>query len=343
MLAPALMRGPRFAGLVGALLPPMRGQVTLGGGHVDADAVLALLAGRPFDVVLDNLRVVDPAGTVVLASAHLTARLEIHGGSNPSIVIHDLRPGPATWRLGRMRQHRGLGFVAAFSPPPRPGARARAVRRPSPFVFQIAGADLDGLDASFDFPSWGLDLLDVKATGSLLVDVRDPDHHVFGFDVHDIDARRGGGLRILDGAQAARLPFEHAQIQRVAITPERQNDLQLVVTAADTGHSRLSGHATFGGVVGIGVAAPPGLDVKATLAAPAQALAALGVGTRLGPVSAVGAGGEIDLSITGPYPKLTAALGARDIDLAYHGHVVGRGQLEAAAALGPLQANLRRH
>ncbi|HVR60681.1 MAG TPA: hypothetical protein VMU50_02220 [Polyangia bacterium] len=342
-LAPALVRGARFAWLVGKLLPPMRGHVSLGGGHVDGGAVLALLVGRPFSVVLDDLRVLDPEGTVVLASAHLSARIELHR-SPGRMIVHDLRPGTATWRLGRMQRHRGIGFVAAFVPSGRARARAGPAPppSPSPLVFQIASADLDGLDATFDFPSWGLELHNVKAAGSLLADLRDADHHVFGIDVHDIDARGGGGLRILDGAQAARLPFQSARIERVAITPERQNDLQLVVTAADTGRSRLHGQATFGGVVGIDPAAPPGLDIQATLAAPAEALAALGVGTRVGPVGVVGAGGEIDLGLRGPYQELSAVLRARDIDLAYGGLGVGRAQLQATASLAPLRAAIDR-
>jgi hypothetical protein len=343
-LLPTIVRGPRFAWVVRRVLPPMLGQISIGGGRLGAGTVFALLTGRDFSIELDDLRVLDPEGTVVLASAHLSAQVAVH--RDPArLVISDLRPGRATWRLGRMQHHRGIGFVAAFLAPARAGGRARGRAAPAeqPFVFQIANAELDGLDAAFDFPTWGLDLGNVKATGSLMADTRDPDHHVFGFEVHGIDARRGGTLRILDGTAAARLPFERALIRRVAITPQQQNDLQLDVEMAATGQSRLGGQATFGGVVGIaGAETRPGLTVAISLSSPAEALAALGVGTRLGPVSAVGSGGVIALRLGGPYEKLTATLTAHDLDLAYGGRSVGRAQLDAAAALGPLQADIRR-
>jgi hypothetical protein len=344
-LLPLLVRGPRLAWAVRRVLPPMLGQINLSGGRLSAGTVFALVTGRRFTVELEDLRVLDPEGTVVLASAHLSAQVAVH--RHPArVVVSDLRPGRATWRLGRMQHHRGIGFVAAFLAPARAGGRARgraAVPAEEAFVFELANADLDGLDATFDFPSWGLELGNVKAAGSLLADTRDPDHHVFGFDVHDIDARAGGTLRILDGAQAARLPFERALIRRVAITPQRQNDLQLDVETAMTGLSRLGGQATFGGVVGIaGADTKPGLTVAISLSSPAEALAALGVGTRLGPVSAVGSDGVIALRLTGPYEKLTATLTAHDLDLAYGGRAVGRAQLDATASMGPLQADIRR-
>ncbi len=78
-------------------------------------------------------------------------------------------------------------------------------------MFQIINAELDGTTAQFDFPgAWGLELRDVKAPASLLIE-----GDFVGWDAQGLVARGGGYLKILEDV----LPFDRVEVARVATTP----------------------------------------------------------------------------------------------------------------------------
>jgi hypothetical protein len=279
--APAIIRGPRFARLIQSTLPPMRGTVEFKSGSIGVGALWALVFGRPIPVHIDDLRILDPEGTVVFSSTRLSTGVRFER-SPLRLTLHDLRPGKGTWRFARMKNRRGIGFLAAFLParPPRPpgaggaGGQPTTPSTPAPspqrprslLAFVLDGARLEGLDVTFDFPGWGLALKDVHARGSLHLDPANEDAPL-RFDVRDIDARRGGQLRILGGRRATQIPFDRAALARVGTPAEAPTSLVLDVTAAMTGPSRLSGRAEFPGLF-IGRYTPggpqPGLVVDAT-------------------------------------------------------------------------------
>ena len=175
------------------------------------------------------------------------------------LTIRELRPGIARWRFARMHQRRAIGFIAALMPPPqRPASEAAPRERPpqrgpradrpaaggsrrrlSRVQFNIERADLDGLTATFDFPGWGLVLNDIRGTGQLSVGGTTPSG--LQFEVRDVDARGGGMLRILRGANMIPMPFDRVAIHRIGTVGRGGADLLLEVREALTGRSRAAG------------------------------------------------------------------------------------------------------
>lgn len=331
-------QGPRFGWLVTKLLPATAGQISLGGGRMNLAAWSALLTGRRAPIYLNDLLVTDPEGTVVLSAATVTAEAELHFGPM-RLVLRDLRVVRGSWRLAQMKSRRGFGFYAAFASPKAP----RAPRRPrdgvvGPF-FQIANADLQGVDVVLDFPTWGLTLKDIWAHGALTLDGQDPQRPLFTFDVTNADARDGGALRVLRESRAIRLPFERAEINRVGIARERPTDIVLDVKGAMTGRSRLRGTAVFGGG-SRATGTRPGIEMNAALDTPASALNAIAAHSDAAgwrPLKAAGRGGVLALQMKGPYDALQANLGIEELDVAYGRYATRRLRLKVTAALRPLQ------
>ncbi len=275
---PLVVRGPRFASLVKRYLPPMQGTIDLTGGSLGATALWAYAFGRPVPIAIEGLSVKDPEGVEVLRAQRLTTRLEIN--RKPlRVFMHDLRPGKAMWRFSRMKTQRRIGFLAAFMrqppPPPPPGTTPRPPAQPpappapsAPGVpraaFGIASAQLDGLEAIFDFWGWGLRLDDIKARGFLKIELGTGKPPIT-FDAREVDARRGGHLRILGGDRATVIPFDRAAIERVGTADDAPASLLLIVKAAMTGASELSGQAIFPALFpGRPPGATRGLKVDAT-------------------------------------------------------------------------------
>ena len=103
----------------------MQGQIHLGGGSLGFTAIAATLLGRPAQVTLTDLEILDPEGVEVFRSDRLTATVQIQ--RNPlSVVVRDLRPGQSRWRFARMHHRPGIGFVTAFL---RPGQQTSSERR----------------------------------------------------------------------------------------------------------------------------------------------------------------------------------------------------------------------
>ncbi|HET6281723.1 MAG TPA: hypothetical protein VFH73_12175, partial [Polyangia bacterium] len=334
-------QGPRFGWLMTKLMPATAGQVTVGGGHMTLKAWTALLTGRPASIELDQVSVTDPEGTVVLSAGVISAEVEVHLGP-PRVILHNLRFVDGGWRLAQMKSRRTLGFFAAFASP----VAARAGRRPRApgqgVLFEITRASLQRIDTVLDFPTWGLTLKNVETAGSLLIDARDPTRPVFGFDALDVDARGGGLLRVLRETRAIRLPFERAEIQRVAITSERRSEILLVVKEAMTGRSRLHGQATFS-IAPPATGERPGLDVTAALDTPADALTAVAAHSDAAawrPLRVEGAAGAITFQLKGPYDALRGALGVENLDVIYRERIFRRVRLKVDLSLRPLQVRL---
>ncbi|HXI59072.1 MAG TPA: hypothetical protein VNO55_23555, partial [Polyangia bacterium] len=231
------------------------------------------------------------------------------------LVIRDAVISRARWHFGRMGAVPGIGFLAAFEParragPPAPPGRGVAVR--------ADGVRLDGVDATLDFDGWGLTLRAVRGLG----DIAASPEGGLRFEVRDADASGGGVLRVLGGADALRLVFSRARLEKIASTatvPGGDNDsIALRASNVITGQSVLALEGRFLSV--LGNTAPPGgpsIDLIAGVAGPADAMAA--VGARHLPAGVRLAGG--------PASSLTASfhgrLAAPMIDVAGQGLVVG--------------------
>jgi hypothetical protein len=359
LLVPLLFRGPRLVWAVHRFMPPTQGEIRLGGGHLGVGSLFALALGRPITVVLDDLTIRDPEGTEVFWAARLRAAVVLQ--RHPlQVVIHDLRPGQSRWRLASMRTRPAIGFVAAFflpgrrvppaprpttAPPPAVPAAPRPPAAAAPLVqVRIASAHLDGLDATFDFPEWALELKDIRASGSFWASLPPPPGAPpIGFEVRDIDARAGGGLRILRGVFANRVPFDRARLDWIGTPNHSPADLLLLVAGAATGRSRLSGRALFAGLFAMrGMTVRRGMDIDADWGQAGDALSAAAAARGLRGLRLAGEGARLRTTLRGSYRDVRARFEAAGFDVAYGAARLLDLGLELTLAGPPLQLVLDR-
>jgi hypothetical protein len=330
--APVVLRGARLGWVIERALPAMRGRIEVGGGRWTWSTIYALLRERPAPLVLENVRVTDPEGVVVLRVGRAQVRLELRRAP-VRVVLHDLRVENADWRFAGMARERKIGFLAAFevvgAPPPgdrhRPDADA-ASATPS-WELSIPDARLEGLGVELDFADWGLVLRDVHASAGLAFSqgggpgpspspamiatsrsgsagpraARAARADSFSFDVAGADALGGGRLRILGGARPLVLPFARARLDRVGTDPAAPDSLALVASGIATGASRLGLTAAFTGIYGRSSASRhPGLFLDARIDDAADAVRAVSSGR--GP--ALGPGARLTLHFAGPFTDL---------------------------------------
>ena len=306
VLAPLIIRGALFGRLVEAMMPATRGHLHIGSGRWSWGEIYGLVRGQPVAVALDDVRVVDPEGTEVLRVRHVSARIEGH--RKPfKITIHDLRVEDADWIFGQMRHEQKIGFLAAFEPVAR---RARPAR-PSGGTSEIAivGARLEGLNATFDFPSWGLVLKDVHADAGLGVVGGRPTAAPFTFDVRAADVRAGGQLRIFGPHDGFELPFSRARLDRVATTAASPDAIVLEASGVATGRSTLGLAGAFTGLYGLTPASrTPGLSIDARFEDAADAIDALARSRRLGWHIPAGPGAALALRFRGTFARPEGAV-----------------------------------
>jgi hypothetical protein len=266
---PLIVRGPVARWLVARITAGMCGTVRFSGGHVGWAAMIDLTMGRPFPVVIEDLRITGPDDKVAIAAARLEAEVEIHRGG--AVIVRRLSMWHGGWRLAL--DPSVIGTVDVFQSVPPAGRAAcldpRAERPKKPSGGGGGGGSLvlrhvefHDVDAALEFPTWGMTLDHTQAVGSLAAGGSGPP---LLFDVKDIVAT-GGSVR-LGGARGpweTRVLFDHAELTRVGVLPDAPTDLLLVVGAATTGHARLRGHATFRNIFPIAPgkmpSQPPGLD-----------------------------------------------------------------------------------
>ena len=359
-LAPVVVSGARFGRVVGWLMPATRGTLSVAAGTWSWGAVWSIWRGRPAPLSLDGIRIADPEGVEVLRAEHVDGSVEL-SRDRTRLVLRDLHIRRAFWRFAQMKNEREVGFLAALQPARRAAAPPRA-RGGGLASFAITGADLDGIDLTFDQPGWGLVLTDVHARGQLALAsvprqasagapanarARGP-RSVFTFEVTGADLRGGGLLRILSGRARTELPLSGGRIDRVATTAERPDLLELAASGVATGATRLNLNASFGGIAGggdrghggkRGGGQGAGMDLHAHFADAADAITAV-LARRLGagasPVTVGGAGAVVDLAVVGPYSQVRVETSVRGFDLGAAGlvfpGVAGTLAVEPAAA-----------
>ncbi len=334
-MATALVRGEALARLVRSTLPAFAGKLEVRAVYWYPRLWLDLLSDRPTPIVVEGLRITDPEGVEVLRAPRLELKVRPRSVIGGRVFLHDVKLGPGShWRFARMARQDGIGFLAWFKiagdrpaqPPP-----TDAPAQPSEFVFQIVNADLDGLDAEFDFPgAWGLLLRDIHAPASLLL--QGP---FVGWDVQKLVARKGGYLRILDDV----LPFDQVEVARVATTRDWPDNIFLDVAAARTGRSTLRARGMFTGIYGYGlkpgqVAPPSGIQMHAEFSDAASALAAVAAHRNIAGLGVGGDGASVSVDLRDAFERLKIDGRIQGLDVSFAGYAANRLRLEFALDLG---------
>jgi autotransporter translocation and assembly factor TamB len=331
------LQGEALAGLVRKVMPPMQGSVEVRSVRWRARALVDLLTDRPTPLVVDGVRITDPEGLRVLEIPHLEVKVRPRSAIGGRIYLHDLIIGPgSTWRFAQMRKRLENGFLSSFAPagkPKLPSLPPPSVPASSGFVLQIVNAQLDGFTAVFDFPAWGLELRNVRAPVSFILD-----GDFVGWDAQGLDARDGGYLRVLTEV----LPFDRVQVTRVATTRQWPDQIYLEVGAARTGRSTLTAKGFFNEIYGYGYKREPvpGIDLHASFADAADALSAVAGAHGIPGLRLAGRGARLDLDLHDAFAglRIAAALGGLDAAL---GAYEARGlALRAKVVVDPLRLEL---
>jgi hypothetical protein len=310
VLAPIVFQGRNFGWLVERMLPEWRGRAHVGGGHWSWGTVISLARGRPAALDFQDVTVTDPEGTEVLHIANVALRVEVH--RQPTrILIHDLVVTDARWRFGRMAGANKVGFLASFEGPPRKVRRRPS--KPSKSTISIVGARLEGVDATFDFPTWGLVLRDVHGAAGLGLD-----GSTFTFEVTEADARSGGRLRILGEKSGIVLPIDRGRIDRVATTADDPDSIRLDASGVAVGRSRIAGNGRFTGIYGLTPASKAsGIEYEARIENAADAINAIAAGRGLKDrLRAGGGAAHLRLRFAQPFDHIAIEAEARGLDLA---------------------------
>ncbi|HXJ22259.1 MAG TPA: translocation/assembly module TamB domain-containing protein [Polyangia bacterium] len=313
LAASAILQGPRLGHLIEGALPPLAGKMHIGGVTWRLRALGDLLTDEPTPITVDDLRITDPEGTVVLDVPHLEARVRLRTLLKGSFAIETLRVPQALWRFSQLKHGEGIGFLAALAPKPTTPAPPPPDPNQPGSSFAIADAELGDLTALFDFPGvWGLELRHAHGHVSLLQSTVDPHHPVFGFDATSVVAEGGGALRILGDNV---LPFDRVVINRIATTQDRPDDIQLNLGEADTGRSQLSGRGAFTGIYGPNDT--PGIDLRIAFEHAGDALTAVAAGKGLADLKVSGDSARITAELTQPFEKIKVAAQLAGLDVRY--------------------------
>jgi hypothetical protein len=320
------VQGERLAKIVNGVLPPMKGKIQFASIRWQPRLLWDLVSDRPTPMAIEGLLITDPEGTTVLDVPRLevSVRLRplISGGG---IILSDLHVGPKSmWLFGRMKQRKGVGFLASFdpkdpSPPPKP--KPPGAPKEKGFVFQITNAELDGIRIIFDFPgTWGFDLRDIHAPAWLLVD----GEGFVGWDAQNLEARQGGYLRVL----TEELPFDSVKVKQVATLREYSDDIFLDMTEGNTGRSTLRGKGYFRGIYGADSVS--GINMHVEFDRAADALVAVAKPHQLTDLHIGGDDVKVVGDLNGPYVTLKIDAAIDGLDAGYAAYAAEQLSLRAS-------------
>src|SRR5580765_7646578 len=77
LAASVVLQGPRLGALITNSLPPNEGKLQIGGVTWTLGALIDIVTDRPSPITVDDLRIIDPEGTLVLDIPHLEARVKL--------------------------------------------------------------------------------------------------------------------------------------------------------------------------------------------------------------------------------------------------------------------------
>lgn len=330
------LQGPRLAAVVNGVLPPMKGSIHFASIRWKPRLLVDLMTDKATPMVIEGLKISDPEGSTVLDVPHLEVAVRLAtliGGGG--IILSDLKVGPkSVWNFSKMKKDKGIGFLSAFDPknpsppppPPPPGAK-----KEKGFVFQIVNAELDGFRAIFDFPGvWGLDLRDIHAPASLLVD----GEGFVGWDVVGLEARQGGYLRVM----TEELPFDSVVVARVATTREWSDDIFLDLKMARTGRSELIGRGFFTGIYGANSVG--GIKIHAEFEHAVDALTAVAKPHGIAGLRLSGDQAKVVGDLWDPYDTLKIRAAIDGLDAAYDNYQAKQIALKAGIVFAPTEPTM---
>jgi hypothetical protein len=334
--AMVFVQGPRLAAIVNGVLPEMKGRLHFDAIHWKPRLLVDLVTDGATPMAVEGLKITDPEGTMVLDVPQLEVSVRLGtliGGGG--IILSDLKVGPKSmWLFGKMKKETGIGFLSSFDPkkpaPPAP-PKPPGAKKDKPFVFQIVNADLNGFRAIFDFPGvWGLDLRDIHAPASLLVD----GEGFVGFDVVGLEARQGGYLRVI----SEELPFDSVLVDRVATTREWSDDIFLDLKMARTGKSGLIGKGFFTGIYGANSVG--GIKIHAEFDHAVDALTAVARPHNIAGLRLSGDNARVVGDLWDPYETLKIKASISDLDAAYDTYQAKQIALRAGIVFSPTEPTM---
>jgi hypothetical protein len=315
--APLVVRGPVLRWIFTRASTSRCGTFTIGGGHFGWASALQFALGRPVWLTLHHLMVTDSEGRLVLKADHFEAAGRVHL-SPIRIEVIEARLSDGRWHLASGRD--GRGVESPFRPLPAGGREAcqaptakskpaEPTSTPKPQAHasvrvSIENAQLANIDIDLDFAAWQVELCHVTTTLWLSLD-RD-----LRFGFRRTVAASGGTVRVgrLGSPGTVNAPFDRVVLESFGTPPDAPSDLALVLESARTGHSDLSGRATFHRAFprAPAHAAPPGLDVAARWASFGDGMSRLQA-PWLPPLGWLkGIDGDLSFEIHGPYDELNA-------------------------------------
>ncbi len=314
---PLVLRGPVLRALARHQSKSLCGTVEIGGGHLSANAVVALIFQRPFDVALDGVRILEPEGDTLFRAGAVRLRMAVL--RKPwRLVVERALVADGAWQL----ESQGVGQLLTAALESLPAAGRGACRLPPPkegetptpigSLIRIESVTLQNISLELSFSSWAVKLDGLNAHGTMELRGTAEGAQIL-FDARDVQARRNGSLRIGPAGtpNTFEVPFDSVDIPRVAVTDASPYDLQLALTSARTRGAKLSGDATFTDIFASeSTGRSAGMVLSARWTELGQALARdppwAAVGRRL---AAVHAG--VRTSLHGPFDALT---GSADVD-----------------------------
>ncbi len=339
IVAPLVVRGARFGRLVERALPPLRGQIHVGGGHGSWRTLLGLALGRSGPIAVDDVVIVDPEGVEVLRIGRIWGDIEIHRDELWRITVRNVHVDDAAWRFATMKNDRRVGLALALQPKvapsegPRP-PRAAPKTGATGAELVIVDAALEHVTTTFDLRDWGLVLKDGSGAGSLYVRATKGAPPVFRFEVRGADILGGGKLRVLGGRWSFVLPFSRGRLDRVATTAADPDDLRLEASGVETGTSTLALGATFRGIYGFSPASRhPGMALDGGVENAADAVGAMAQSEGWSALPPLGPGARVALHFEGPF---TGPSGSVSVQSATLGRFEASGAFEARAITGAL-------
>jgi hypothetical protein len=344
MGAPLAVRGAVLAHLVEHLSQDLCGSVRLDGGHFSLGVVPALLFQRPFEVVFDNVRILEPEGLVFFRARAVRVRMTVL--RRPwDVAVDEVTLSDGAWALVNKRP--GEPITVAFTKVPPTGRSECRAPTPPPArpprqgeVLEARRVIVRNVSVVLSFPDWGAILDSADARGSLKVRVAG-DELQFLFDVRDLVAKRGGALRIgpAGGPLTPEVPFDDVAIGRIAVTEEAPQNILLEVRRARTADATLSGRALFtDALVPAPRRVPAGMKLDAEWRGVGEALARdptwAPLGARLARLDSV-----LHASLRGPFVALSGSAALVGRGAALEGKLLPQRRYELSVQFRDLDTN----
>ena len=340
---PLVVRGPVLAGVVARASKNLCGSIKVSGGHVSAGVALALLRQRPFEVALDGVVIKTPEGEEMFRARTIRANMNVL--RRPwRLEIDGALLANSTWKLA----DEGFGepLMTALDRVPRGGRSQCGAPKPEQppkaptqgDIVIIRNLALRDVSVVLSFSVWAVSLDSTDAEVGITMTGKGMETETL-FDVHNIDAKRGGYLRVggVSHRLTPQIPFDRVKIARVAVLDSAPQNLLLEVEEGRTAEAVLSGKAVFTDILGPSPhASPPGMKLDARYTAVGQAVQRspnwAEVGKRLADLNA-----GLEVHLHGPFDELNGSAAVTGDGVSLNARALPRRRFEADVGFDKLE------